>query len=410
LNALYILIGLLLGLAAGVAGAGTGWGAATGSAMGVVGSLWLNALKMTIVPLVVSLLFTGIAQTAEAARAGKLALRAVLTFLAILWSSAIISALWMPTLLELWPLSATAGEALKGGLAEAAKPATVPGMGDFFLSMIPSNPLSAAVNDAILPLSIFTCIFAFAAMRLPLEKRSILTGFFDALGDAMLVIIQWVLAIAPIGVFALAFGVGASSGFAALGALVHYVVAVSSAGVILIAVGYGVALFGARRRLGDFQKAIVPAQAVAISTQSSLASLPTMLEGAKALKVKPATADFVLPMAVALFRATGPAMNLAVAIYVAHWYGVPIGPAQLIAGVALAATTTMGAVSLPGSISFISSIGPIALAMGVPIEPLAILLAVEQLPDIIRTLGNVTMDSAVTAMIDRQHQGEDEPA
>jgi Na+/H+-dicarboxylate symporter len=94
-------------------------------------------------------------------------------------------------------------------------------------------------------------------------------------------------------------------------------------------------------------------------------------------------------------------MNLGVAIYVAHLTGVELTPQLMAVGIAVALVTTIGSVSLPGAISFVTAIGPIALAMGVPIEPLAILVAVEMLPDIMRTLGNVTMDVAVTATVDR---------
>ncbi len=114
-----------------------------------------------------------------------------------------------------------------------------------------------------------------------------------------------------------------------------------------------------------------------------------MLRGAEGLGVPVATSGVVLPLAVAIFRVTGPPMNLAVAIYVAYWFGVPLGPAQLAAGVAVAAITTMGAVSLPGQISFVTSIAPICIAMGVPVAPLGLLVAVETIPDIFRTLGNV---------------------
>jgi len=124
------------------------------------------------------------------------------------------------------------------------------------------------------------------------------------------------------------------------------------------------------------------------------------------LSLRESTADFVLPLAVALFRATGPAMNLAVAIYVAKLTGVALTPQVLAAGVAAALVTTLGAVSLPGAISFVTSIGPIALAMGVPVEPLALLVAVEMLPDLVRTIGNVTMDVAVTATMDRRAEAE----
>jgi proton glutamate symport protein len=102
-------------------------------------------------------------------------------------------------------------------------------------------------------------------------------------------------------------------------------------------------------------------------------------------------------------------MNLAVAIYVAHIAGVALGPLTLAAGVAVAFVIAIGSVSLPGTISFVISIGPIALAMGVPIEPLALLVAVEMLPDIMRTIGNVTLDVAVTTAVDRHAGDNSEP-
>jgi proton glutamate symport protein len=399
LNPLIILGALGAGLLLGVFGAGSNWGSAAASVADPLGGLWLNGLKMTIVPLVVALLVTGIAQTAEAAKAGKLARTAVLWFLALLWSSSLLCALLMPLILDIWPLASDAGAALKTALGTSTPVPAPPGIGAFVLSIVPTNPIAAAAGDAILPLTLFTAIFAFAMLKLPDAQRLVLTSFFEAIASAMLVVINWVLWLAPIGVFALAFIVGARSGFAALGALVHYVLTVSALGIIVWAGAYFVAYFGGGVGFLKFQRAALPAQAVAISTQSSLASLPAMLKGAQALGVREATADMVLPMAVALFRATGPAMNLAVAIYVAHWYGIALGPGQLAVGVAVAATTTIGAVSLPGQLSFISSIAPISLAMGVPFEPLALLIAVETIPDIFRTVGNVSMDVAVTSAI-----------
>jgi Na+/H+-dicarboxylate symporter len=100
-------------------------------------------------------------------------------------------------------------------------------------------------------------------------------------------------------------------------------------------------------------------------------------------------------------------MNLGVAIYVAKLTGVPLTPATIAAGAAVALVTTVGSVSLPGTVSFVTSIGPIALAMGVPVEPLALLVAVEMLPDVMRTIGNVTMDTAVTATVDRTTSASD---
>ncbi|MBL0115565.1 MAG: cation:dicarboxylase symporter family transporter [Sphingomonadales bacterium] len=391
---LIILIALVGGILLGVV-AGTRFV----DVADVIGTLWLNGLRMTVVPLVVALLITGIAQTAYAARAGRLAGRAVLTMLAILWSSSLLAAFMIPTLLMLFPMPEGAADALKLALGSATKPGAVPPFGDFVRAMVPTNPIAAASADAILPLMIFTAAFAFAALRLPSEKRKSITGLFEAIADAMIVIINWVLAIAPIGVFALAFVVGAKAGTAALGALAHYVFILSALGVIIWLASFVLAVLGARRGLPAFFKASAEAQAVAISTQSSLASLPAMLRGVKALGVDEAKADVVLPMAVAIFRATGPAMNLGVALYIAYWFGLELSPTQIAIGVAAGATTTLGAVSLPGSVSFVSSIAPICLAMGVPVEPLGLLIAVETFPDIFRTLGNVTMDMAVTATV-----------
>ena len=242
-------------------------------------------------------------------------------------------------------------------------------------------------------------VFAFALTRLPPAQRELLTSFFRAIADAMLEIINWVLWLAPLGVFALAYVVGARAGLAAFGALIHYVIIIAAIGTIVWIGAWPLAYFGARIGPRAFTRAIGPSHAVAISTQSSLASLPAMLGGAEKVGVPVAASGVTLPLAVALFRATGPAMNLAVAIYVANWFGVPIGPMQMAAGVAVAATTTLGSISLPGSVSFISAIGPICIAMGVPIEPLVLLVAVETLPDIIRTTGNVAMDVATTATV-----------
>jgi proton glutamate symport protein len=401
-KATIILFTLFGGILAGMLIGGTA--ANVIDAADVVGTLWLNAMRMTVVPLVVALLITGIAQTAAAARAGKLAGRAVLTMMVILWCSSLLAAVMIPILTTLFPMPAGSGDALKAALGATPQAlGSVPPFGDFLRAMMPTNVLKVASEDAILPLIIFTALFAFAVTRLPDEKRKTITGFFDALAEAMVIIINWVLALAPLGVFALALVVGAKAGAAAFGALAHYVLILSALGVLVWLASFAVAFFGAKQGIGTFFRAATPAQAVAISTQSSLASLPAMLEGVKALGVNEASADVVLPLAVAIFRATGPAMNLGVALYIAHWYGVPLGPMQIAIGIAAGATTTLGAVSLPGSVSFVSSIAPICLAIGAPIEPLALLIAVETFPDIFRTLGNVTMDMAVTGAVARAH-------
>ena len=399
-----VLGSLLIGLLAGALSGGA-WREPAVQIASMVGGLWLDALKMTVIPLIVALFVTGIVGGSAAMRAGGVAGRSMLWFVAIIVGSATFGAVVMPLLLTAFPLPREAADALRAGLAGvdgSAAAAAVPSVADLIGSFVPDNVVKAASEGSILQLVVFTAVFAFAITRLEERKRAVLATFFDAVGDAMLVVIGWVLWLAPVGVLALAFAVGAGAGGAAFGAVLHYVVLISILGIAILLAAYLVAAGVARWPLARFARAMIPPQAVAISTQSSLASLPAMLAASKELGVPENSADVTLPLAVALFRATWPAMNIGVAIYVAHWLGTPLSPLVLAIGVLVAATTTFGAVSLPGQLSFVSSIAPISLAMGVPIAPLAILIAVETIPDIFRTLGNVTMDVAVTGAVARR--------
>jgi len=392
-----LVAGLVLGivLAKWAPGAG-GWLLAFTKPLG---GAWLHGLQMVIVPLVVALLVIGIAASAEAARAGRIAVRALVAFVVILWVNTIMSAIITPLMLNLFPLRADWAAALRASLSSAKPAGQVPGLGQFFDSIVPTNIIAAASSDAFLSLTVFAMVFAFAITRLPTPSRKLLLDFFQAIADAMVVIIGWVLVLAPLGVFCLAFGVGMETGAAAFGALAHYIATVSTIGILVLLSAYPIAAIGARVGIGRFARAVLPSQVVALSTSSSLASLPTMLRSSEALGAPASVSGIVLPIAVAVFRATSPGMNLAVALYVAHLTGTVIGPGQLAAGVATAAITTMGSVSLPGTISFFASVAPVSIAMGVPIEALGLLVAVETVPDLFRTLGNVTMDVAVTATI-----------
>ncbi|MBA4355217.1 MAG: sodium:dicarboxylate symporter [Novosphingobium sp.] len=366
-----------------------------------VGEMWLRALQATIVPLVAALLFTGVTQTVAMASAGAMARRSLGMFLGFLGFSAAMAIVVTPLLLSFLPIPAEAGAALRISLG-ATEPGPVPGVAEFLRSIVPTNVIDAAANDRMLPLILFVAVFAMAVGRLAGPQRDVMTTFFAALASAMLVVIGWVLALAPIGVFALSMAVAATSGAAAIGALAHYVIIVVLTGSVVLLAGYVFAVAIARQPLGAFARAMLPVQTIALSTQSSLASLPAMLGACRNLGVRETTSEFVMPLAVALFRATSPAMNLAVAIYVAHLYGVQLSPMVLISAWIVAILVSLSSVSLPGSISFVASVGPIAIAMSAPVAPLALLVAVEVLPDLMRTLGNVTMDVAVTAAVDRR--------
>ncbi|MDT8760046.1 dicarboxylate/amino acid:cation symporter [Sphingomonas psychrotolerans] len=367
-----------------------------------IGQAWLNGLQMTIVPLVVALLITGVTATAEAAQAGRLAGRAIALYVTVLFLSAAAAAILTPLFLQIAPLPQESAASLRAAMAGAEKIGPVPPLGEFLAAIIPANIVKAAAENAFLSLIIFSLVFAFAITRVGEEARTMLTRFFIAIRDVMLVVIDWVLWIGPIGVFALALVVGAKAGTGAFGALIHYILVVAGVGLVVTLFAYPVAIIGGRVGFGRYLRAATPSQAVAISTQSSLATLPVMIEGASGLGVPVAVSGVTMPLAVAIFRATGPAMNFAVAIYVAEWFGVPLSPATLAVGTIVATLTSLGSVSLPGTVSYVSAIAPVASTIGAPVAPLGLLVAVETIPDIMRTVGNVTWDLATTIWLSRR--------
>jgi len=405
-RAYWALAALLIGLGLGTMSGGLAENVRADllGVAGFVGTLWLNALKMTVIPLVVALLVVGIAKSAEAALGGRIAGRSVLWIVIICTASAVLGAVAIEGLVHLLPLGRGTAEGLQAALANVEQKAAVPlpGIADFFKGVIPPNVFAAATNGDVLPLVVFAVLFALALGKISDTGRKSVVTLFEAVGDALLVIIAWVLWIAPLGVFALAFTVGSAAGGSAFAGLGHYVLLISIVGIIVTLLGYPLAIIVGRVPARTFLRGMVAPNAVAISTRSSLASLPAMLTAVRSMGVSERVADVTLPIAVALFRATGPAMNVAVPFYVAHWLGYEPTLAQMIAATAVGAVMSYGAVSLPGEVTFISSIAPIALALGVPIAPLALLVAVEMIPDIFRTIGNVTLDVALATVVDRE--------
>lgn len=362
-----------------------------------IGKLWLDALTMTVVPLVFALLVTGVSTAAESASTGGVAKRAVLWFAVLLVACSLLTVVVCVTILGFWPIAAQA--AALGGTAEEVP--AIASASEWITGFIPTNPIKAAADTAMVPLVVFALIFGFAITRIDPALRRVLIDFFRGIIEAMLVIVHWVLWLAPIGVLALAFAVGARLGIGAAGALIQYVVVVASSCLVAGALSAIIAIVVGRLSPATFARAALPVQIVAVSTQSSLACLPAMIQASPALGVERAAAGVVLPLAVSLFRASSAAANLAVAIYLGYLHGVPMGPGVLIVGALTAAAVSLAAVGLPAQVSFFATIGPVCIAMGVPLTLLPVLLAVETIPDIFRTLGNVTADLAVTRLAGR---------
>lgn len=362
------------------------------------GKLWLNALQMTVVPLVFALVVVGINQASDAAHSGRVARQAITSFVVLLTAAGTMTALLAPLALSQLAPDPAVAAALRGhGEAVAASGG---GWADALVALVPSNAVSAAAASAMLPLVTFALFFGFALTKLDAAPRAQVVGLLKAISDAMIVIVHWVLWAAPVGIFALVLALTARAGLGMLQALGIYILLECALYVLAVVLLIAVAVTVGKRRFRHFMGGLVPVQAVAASTQSSLATLPAMLDSAQnRLGIPARVSGLVLPMAVSLFRITSPIQYLATACFIAWALGVTLTPAQLATGVALSVLVSMGSVGLPGQAIFLATNLPVTSAMGLPIAPLPVLMAVDAIPDVLATVGNVTGDMTATAVV-----------
>ena len=400
-----VLLGLALGLVAGIALAFSGGELAVQVADVVepFGKLWLRALQMTVVPLVFSLVIVGVNAASDAAHTGRVARRAITLFLVLLSAGAALTAVAAPLLLSLVQPDPAVAAALQGGAQ--ALPSTPGGWAEALTAAVPTNAVAAAAQSAMLPLVVFALFFGFALTRIDAAPRAQVVGFFKAVADAMIVVVRWVLVVAPAGIFALVLALCARAGLGVLRALAIYVLLECTLYLVATVLLVAVAVVWGRQRLPAFLAGLLPVQAVAASTQSSLATLPAMLESSeRQLGFPRSLSALVLPMAVSLFRITSPMQYLATASFVAWALHLPLSAGQLATGAALAVVVSLGSVGLPGQAIFIATNLPVAQAMGVPVAPLPVLMAVDAIPDVLATVGNVTGDMTANALVASREQ------
>jgi proton glutamate symport protein len=407
-------LGVAIGGGALIAASGSKALLDAADALTPIGTLWVNAIRMTVIPLVVSLLVTGIASATDVGAIGRLGGRTILVFGLLLAATAAIVVPLAPSLFALLPFPSTAGAkpALPAGAAEAASQLSGGGQNASFsawlTSLIPSNPIGAAANGAMVPLILFTLILAIAIARSPESTRAPLVGFARALGDAMLLVVRWVVLVAPIGVFALVLPLAAHLGGAVAGAIGVYIAAYSLASVAVILLIYPVVAVFGRIFVGRFARAALPAQLIAFSSSSSIASLPALIEsGERGLDLPPRVTGFVLPFAVSTFKIAAPVSWTIGALFVGWFYGIPLHAREL-ATVAFAAVfLAFAAPGVPRG-AFIM-LTPLFLAIGLPAEGIGILIAVDALPDTFATALNVTGDLAAAVLVARGNR-EPRPA
>lgn len=405
---LQIGVGLLAGLGFGLVAAATRAPALLAIATGVepVGTLWVNLIRMVVIPLVVAAVVGGVAGFGDASRLGRLGLRTVSLFLA-LGAAGILMGLALARLaLPLAPLptEATAtlrGAAVAGAAQVGASAQQVPGVFQFLTGLVPANPVKAAADGALLPVIVFSVLFGLAVAHLDERRRSAVTGLTDAVVAAVVKMIGWFMVLAPLGVACLVAPVAARLGWGMLANLGAFIGIVVAGCLLFTAVVLGpVVRFLVRLPLGRFAKAVAPAYAVGFSTTSSMAALPAMMEvTVDDLRVSAPVAGVVVPLAATLNRPASALYQAVAAVFVARLYGVPLGLAGY---AALAATMLLLTLSVPAMPrSAVLSLAPALLAAGVPLEGIGLLVGVDQIPDMFRTATNVASHVAAAAAIAR---------
>ena len=366
-----------------------------------IGIIWVNAIRMTVIPLVVSLIVTGVASTSNLASIGRMGGRTLMVFGLLLVGVALVIIPIAASVFALLP-HATSSPVLPMGAAEAAGQIAANGQGasfgEWLQTLIPSNPVAAAANGALVPLIVFTLLFALAVAQSPERGRETLVGFFRALGDAMFVLVRWIIAIAPLGIFALVLPLAAHAGPSLVGAIGFYIVAYAGASVAMTLLLYPVVALTGGIPVSRFARAALPAQLIAFSSSSSIASLPALVESAElGLGLSNRVTGFVLPLSVSVFKLAAPVSWTVGALFVGWFYGVPLHAREL-ATIAFAAVfLAFAAPGVPRG-AFIM-LTPLLVAIGLPPEGVGILIAVDAIPDTFATVLNVTGDLAAVAIV-----------
>ncbi len=402
-----VVIGLVAGLILGslISASGVAALVRVADVLQPVGELWVNAIRMTIVPLVVSLLFVAIAGRANHNDLGRLGVATVVSFFALLALAAAVGVLLAPPLIQDLKLSADVAASLRAtATASASQTAShvgaLPGFGAWLTALVPVNAIAAAADGALLPLIVFTLLFALAAQRVEERSRRALVDFFSAVAGAMTRIVDWVILAAPVGIFALVTAAASRAGAGLAGAMLYYVVAVSLSVVLFALLLYPVATIVGGIPLGWFTRVAARSQMVALGTSSSLASLPALVEGGQTLGLSDRVTSFVLPLSVSTFKVVTPIYWLVGTLFLAKLYGVAL---HTTAVVTIALTGVALSLTIPGVPQGAQLLlAPLLVTYGIPAEGIALLIAVDTIPDLFGTFANVTGDLVVATVVARQ--------
>lgn len=372
-----------------------------------LGQAWINALQLVVLPLVVTQMLAAItARQGTNALLGRLGARTIGLIVLFLVAGAVFTLMvGLPALrlLRFDPATVQATYAAVAVPAEAAVAFT--SSGGWLSTLVPANLLQAALTGNILGVLLFTVAFGLAVTRLPDAQREPLAALFSAAAAVMLQVIRWVLLATPVGVFGLMLEMSLALGFDAIGILASWVLFVSALLVLFTGILYPVTATLGRVSMRLFARAAAPAQIVALSTRSSLACLPALVEGGRVhLRLPPAALGFVLPLCVTVFKQNRMISSTAKLLFLAHVFGVPLSVGDVVIFLITVLLLSFSAVGVPrGGAAFTTL--PAYLAAGVPIQGVVVLEAVETIPDFFKTLLNVTADMSIAVIASRGDPG-----
>ena len=365
-------------------------------------SHWVSVLKVVVIPLVVAYIVVAVVSNRSVKDSGKLGGLTLLIHTAIAIGGLAIS---LAAAKFLIPLSDSNVEALRPhlnqlvvtGLGERGEPV---GFWDGIISQVWANPLTAIRKGQILPMLFWTLGLALLLRRLEPGLRDKFVGFFKKLVDLGQLIVGALLVFMPIVVFGLVYTLVAKLGLEVLGAVGFFIVVVCGLATLVIVLLHLLMPIAAGIGIREMAAALLPTQIVAIGSRSSLACLPTLMEAAQQkLKLDPIVTEFVLPLSVSTFKLSRVVTTPFKFFFLAHLFGVDLDPMVATAFIAAEFALSYGSPGLPSG-SFMVML-PVYIAAGIPVEGYALLLAVDAIPDIFKTLLNVTEDLALVSIIDR---------
>ncbi|MGD9264647.1 MAG: dicarboxylate/amino acid:cation symporter, partial [Lysobacterales bacterium] len=386
----------------GASATGSDWLHAIASGAAPFGTLFMNAIRMIVIPLIMAVIFTSIARLGDPRKLGRIGVMTI----AFYW-------------ITLIPAIAIGMASMKFGLqfvgdiqmpqAQAAPVPELQGMVDFLVSLVPANPFAAASNGRILPLIVFTALFAAAAGALKRERRERLVNIADDISKALIKLVWWILYTAPIGVFGLTAPVTARLGWDLVQSLGVFIISVFAGLVIfLLLVTLPLVYLVGRISPGRFLGGTFGAVSVAASTTSTAAAIPVSLEETtRNLKVSPTIADLLVPLGASMHRPGSALFQGAAIVFLAHMFDVPIPAAAI--GAAMLATFLVSLTVAPVPSSGVVTMAPALEAVGVPVAGLALMLGIDRIPDMMRSAVNVLAQISTAVLVGRW-SGNDQPA